>query len=149
MLKIESMQQFQQYLAAVEGRIDHHAGRVKHTTLILAGIVAARAVPGTVQVRTYAGATKNVIWFQAAGGEFCLAYNHDEECVDVIGRLLDGETVSHDGLVTVHEAKLWEIADPRPKLIAPFPHKAIRPGPVRRPAASVRSAVRLRASRAA
>ena len=42
-----------------------------------------------------------------------------EECVDVIGRLLDGETVSHDGLVTVHEAKLWEIADPRPKLIAP------------------------------
>ena len=93
MLKIESMQQFQQYLAAVEGRIDHRAGRVKHTTLILAGIVAARAVPGTVQVRTYAGATKNVIWFQAAGGEFCLAYNHDEECVDVMHRNLQGQVI--------------------------------------------------------
>lgn len=42
-----------------------------------------------------------------------------EECVDVIRRLLDGETVSHDGLVTVHEARVWEVADPRPKLIAP------------------------------
>ena len=93
MLKIESMQQFQQYLAAVEGRIDHHAGRVKHTTLILAGIVAARAVPGTVQVRTYAGATKNVIWFQTAGGEFCLAYNHDEECVEIRAGGLQGQAV--------------------------------------------------------
>lgn len=42
-----------------------------------------------------------------------------EECVDIISRLLDGETVSHDGLVKVHQAKLWEVADPKPKLIAP------------------------------
>lgn len=42
-----------------------------------------------------------------------------EECVDIIRRLLDGETVNHDGLVRVHEARLWEVADPRPKLIAP------------------------------
>ncbi len=42
-----------------------------------------------------------------------------EECVDIISRLLDGETVNHDGLVKVHQAKLWEVADPKPKLIAP------------------------------
>lgn len=42
-----------------------------------------------------------------------------EECVDIISRLLDGETVSHDGLVTVDQARVWERADPRPKLIAP------------------------------
>lgn len=42
-----------------------------------------------------------------------------EECVDVIRRLLDGHTVSHDGLVTVREARVWEVADPRPRLIAP------------------------------
>ncbi len=93
MLKIESMQQFQQYLSAVEGRIDHHAGRVKLTTLVLAGIVAARAVPGSVQVRTYAGATKNVIWFQTTGVDFCLAYNHDEECVDIRAGSLQGPVV--------------------------------------------------------
>lgn len=42
-----------------------------------------------------------------------------EECVAIISRLLDGETVSHDGLVSVEEARLWEHADPKPKLITP------------------------------
>lgn len=42
-----------------------------------------------------------------------------EESVDVITRLLAGETVSHDGLVTVEEATVWEIPEPRPPLIAP------------------------------
>lgn len=42
-----------------------------------------------------------------------------EECVEIISRLLDGETVSHDGLVTVDQATVWEVPDPKPKLIAP------------------------------
>lgn len=42
-----------------------------------------------------------------------------EECVDIIARLLSGETVTHSGLVTAHEARLWEIPDPRPLLVAP------------------------------
>ena len=42
-----------------------------------------------------------------------------EECVAVIRRLLEGEEVSHDGLVTVDRARLWEVPDPRPRLVAP------------------------------
>ncbi|WP_121254354.1 TIGR03885 family FMN-dependent LLM class oxidoreductase [Nocardioides ferulae] len=42
-----------------------------------------------------------------------------EECVEVIRRLLDGEEVSHDGLVTVDRARLWEVPEPRPRLVAP------------------------------
>ncbi|KAA1423895.1 TIGR03885 family FMN-dependent LLM class oxidoreductase [Mumia zhuanghuii] len=42
-----------------------------------------------------------------------------EECVDVIRRLLEGEEVSHDGLVTVDRARLWEIPEPRPRLVGP------------------------------
>lgn len=42
-----------------------------------------------------------------------------EECVSVIRRLLEGEEVSHDGLVRVDRARLWEHADPVPKLVAP------------------------------
>ena len=42
-----------------------------------------------------------------------------EECVDVIARLLAGETVTHEGLVSVHEGRLWEVPDPRPGMIAP------------------------------
>jgi probable non-F420 flavinoid oxidoreductase len=42
-----------------------------------------------------------------------------EECVDVIRRLLAGEEVSHDGLVTVDRARLWELPDPQPLLVGP------------------------------
>lgn len=42
-----------------------------------------------------------------------------EECVGIIRRLLTGEEVSHDGLVTVDRARLWEIPDPRPRLVGP------------------------------
>jgi probable non-F420 flavinoid oxidoreductase len=42
-----------------------------------------------------------------------------EECVDVIRALLHGETVSHEGLVTVDRAKVWERPEPMPLLVAP------------------------------
>jgi probable non-F420 flavinoid oxidoreductase len=41
------------------------------------------------------------------------------ECVEVIQRLLDGDTVSHRGLVSVDRARLWTLPDQRPKLLAP------------------------------
>ena len=42
-----------------------------------------------------------------------------EECVEVIRALLAGKSVSHDGLVRVDRAKVWERADPAPLLVAP------------------------------
>jgi len=41
------------------------------------------------------------------------------ECVDVIRALLDGEEVTHDGLVTVDRAKLWTLPDEKPLLVGP------------------------------
>lgn len=41
------------------------------------------------------------------------------ECVDVIRRLLAGEEVSHDGLVTVNRARLWSLPEPAPQLVGP------------------------------
>lgn len=42
-----------------------------------------------------------------------------EECVDVIRRLLAGEEVSHDGLVTVDRARVWDRPDEPPMLLGP------------------------------
>jgi probable non-F420 flavinoid oxidoreductase len=42
-----------------------------------------------------------------------------EECVDVIRRMLAGEEVSHDGLVTVDRARLWDRPEEMPALIGP------------------------------
>ncbi|MCP2043112.1 TIGR03885 family FMN-dependent LLM class oxidoreductase [Pontibacter sp. HSC-36F09] len=40
-----------------------------------------------------------------------------KECVDIIRALWNGETVTHHGLVTVEEAKLWTRAKVAPKII--------------------------------
>jgi probable non-F420 flavinoid oxidoreductase len=40
------------------------------------------------------------------------------ECVDIIRALLDGEEVSHDGLVTVDRARLWTRPETPPPLVA-------------------------------
>ncbi|MFM6851684.1 MAG: TIGR03885 family FMN-dependent LLM class oxidoreductase [Terrabacter sp.] len=53
------------------------------------------------------------------------------ECVDVIRRLLHGDEVSHDGLVTVHRGRLWTLPDPVPDLVGP----AVTPGTAARHAA--------------
>jgi probable non-F420 flavinoid oxidoreductase len=42
-----------------------------------------------------------------------------EECVDVIRRLLAGEEVTHDGLVTVDRARVWDLPTVQPRLIGP------------------------------
>lgn len=42
-----------------------------------------------------------------------------DECVDVIRRLLDGEEVSRDGLVTVDRARVWDLPERPPPLLAP------------------------------
>ena len=36
-----------------------------------------------------------------------------EECVDVIRRLHSGEEVTHHGLVTVEQARIWDVPEPR------------------------------------
>lgn len=40
------------------------------------------------------------------------------ECVDVMRRLMAGEEVTHDGLVTVDRARVWSLPDPVPDLVA-------------------------------
>ncbi|MDV3220296.1 TIGR03885 family FMN-dependent LLM class oxidoreductase [Intrasporangium sp.] len=40
------------------------------------------------------------------------------ECADVIRRLLEGEEVSYDGLITVDRAKVWSRPSTRPDLVA-------------------------------
>ncbi len=42
-----------------------------------------------------------------------------EECVDIIRRLHAGEEVTHHGLVTVEQARLWDVPEIKPPLIAP------------------------------
>ena len=42
-----------------------------------------------------------------------------DECVDIIRRMLTGEEVSHDGHVTVDRARIYDVPEPTPLLVAP------------------------------
>ncbi|MGX9899310.1 TIGR03885 family FMN-dependent LLM class oxidoreductase [Arthrobacter sp. SA17] len=42
-----------------------------------------------------------------------------EECVEIIRRLHAGEEVTHHGVVTVQQARLWDVPEIKPLLIAP------------------------------
>jgi coenzyme F420-dependent glucose-6-phosphate dehydrogenase len=44
-------------------------------------------------------------------------YERLSECVEIIRALLAGETVTHSGRVTVHEAKIWSIPEEMPTII--------------------------------
>ena len=42
-----------------------------------------------------------------------------EECVDIIRRLHAGDVVTHHGLVTVEQARIWDVPETKPPIIAP------------------------------
>jgi len=42
-----------------------------------------------------------------------------EECVDIIRRLHAGDVVTHHGLVTVEQTRIWDVPETKPPLIAP------------------------------
>lgn len=114
MKKIESLKDYQDYLNGVFGRVKCHAGRVRHTVTFLAGIVASVAEPGSIGVRAYGDDTKNVAWFRANGKEYCLSYNHAQQCVDVRVGGLQGETimqVNDNDFGWLHDLKV--LLDPR------------------------------------
>lgn len=71
-------------------------------------------------------------WVALGSGEWCNEYvvgerwpSKDErdarllECADIIRRLHRGETVTHRGLVTVEDAKIWSLPKVPPALIQP------------------------------
>ena len=42
-----------------------------------------------------------------------------EECVEIIRRLHAGDVVTHHGLVTVEQARIWDVPETKPPIIAP------------------------------
>lgn len=91
--QIKTLQDYQQYAAGVFERMHHHAGRVKITSMILAGLVATVADPGSISVRTYSGKTTNVIWFSVNQHGYCLTYDHDDHAIVIHDEIMTGPEI--------------------------------------------------------
>lgn len=95
-------------------------GQRYHPAIVAQGIATlASMFPGRFWAALGSGEASNE---RVTGAEWPRKEVRDErlrECVDVIRRLLSGEEVNHDGLVTVNRGRLWTLPDTVPPLIGP------------------------------
>jgi probable non-F420 flavinoid oxidoreductase len=95
-------------------------GQRYHPAIIAqAAATLAAMFPGRFWVALGSGENVNE---HITGGRWPAKAERDarlRECVEVIRALLDGEEVTHDGLVTVDRAKLWTLPDEKPLLVGP------------------------------
>jgi len=95
-------------------------GQRYHPAIIAqAAATLAAMFPGRFWVALGSGENVNE---HITGGRWPAKAERDarlRECVAVIRALLDGEEVTHTGLVTVDRAKLWTLPDEKPLLVGP------------------------------
>ena len=92
----------------------YHPAITAHASATLAGMF-----PGRFWMATGSGENMNEHITGDAWPPKEVRQRRLEECVDIIRRLHRGEEVTHRGLVTVEQARVWEVPDPAPLLIAP------------------------------
>jgi probable non-F420 flavinoid oxidoreductase len=95
-------------------------GQRYHPAIVAQAVATlASMFPGRFWAALGSGEASNE---RVTGGEWPRKEVRDDrlrECVDVIRRLLAGEEVNHDGLVTVNRGRLWTLPETVPPLIGP------------------------------
>ncbi len=82
--RIETVNEFQQYLSGVMKKAAHHAKTLESLLPALAGAVVFFKDPGTrIAARTYRGETANVLFVMMGGRRFALRYDHQTRSVQV------------------------------------------------------------------
>lgn len=67
------------YAKGVIERSDHHAKNVGAVALTLLGGVIWKAVPGSIEIRTYNGNLANMVWWrsESTNKTYAVSYNHE------------------------------------------------------------------------
>jgi len=96
--EIKSVDDLQEYLLGVMGRVGHHAPEVHDASIILVGlIVLYKDTDSIIKVRTYAGQKANMLWVTINKKGYAFKYNHEDHTIEIRAGTLNGpllETVS-------------------------------------------------------
>lgn len=67
------------YAQGVMERSGHHAQNVGVVALTLIGGVIWKAVPGSLEIRTYSGNLANMVWWKSESSQknYAISYNHE------------------------------------------------------------------------
>jgi hypothetical protein len=84
-ITVNSIQVLQDYLQGVLDRAGHHAQNVEGVVMTLLGAMIWRS-DGSIDVREYAGAPANMLWFWVNGNRYALTYNHSAQTIELKDR---------------------------------------------------------------
>lgn len=84
-ISVDSIQILQDYLKGVLDRAGHHALNVEGVALALLGAMIWKS-DGAIEVREYAGAPANMLWFWVNGKRYVLSYNHGAQTIELKDR---------------------------------------------------------------
>jgi hypothetical protein len=106
-ISVDDVATLERYLQGIMGRSEHHAETVGAIALALLGAVLWRKDEKPLEVRRYAGAPANIVWFEVSGNRYALAYNHGAECIELRQRTQSG-AVLHS---FTNKTKVTEVRD--------------------------------------
>ncbi len=93
-LTIDTLRRLNEYITGVMDRADHHGQSVNEIALAIAGAIIWKDTDEDVQVRTYSGQTANVLWMTIRGNRYALAYNHQNETIELRERTIQGQVIA-------------------------------------------------------
>lgn len=105
-ITVDDVSRLEEYLKGVMDRAGHHASNVNEVVMTLMGAVLWRKDTTPLEVRTQAGETANIIWFEVDGRKYALAYNHKAKLIELRERTLRGNVLhSFDNRTTAAQVR--------------------------------------------
>lgn len=85
MLKVDDLTILRDYLRGVMKRAECHTG-VANIVAAVGGNVMVFADDHSLECRTYANHTANILWFTVNGKRYALGYNHNTDKIELTNR---------------------------------------------------------------
>lgn len=91
---VDDLSVLTRYIRGVLHRANHHAKSVDAIALTIAGAVLWRKDADPLEVKEHGGEMANVLWVCIGGRRFALAYNHEDETIEVRRHTIRGEVLA-------------------------------------------------------
>ncbi|WP_196615814.1 hypothetical protein [Citrobacter braakii] len=94
-IKANDIEILHRYAQGVMERSEHHAQNVGVVALTLLGGVIWKAVPGSIEIRTYNGNLANMVWWKSESSQknYAISYNHETLEIELRDESVKGDVL--------------------------------------------------------
>ncbi|HUU86843.1 MAG TPA: hypothetical protein VMX17_03725 [Candidatus Glassbacteria bacterium] len=91
---IESIEMLKEYFNEVIERANHHAPNVSKITYTLLGLIIFKKDKNSaIEVRSYEGATGNILWVTINNTRYAFRYEHTDDTIEIRKDTFKGELI--------------------------------------------------------